>query len=100
MESSSQAKLKLPLLTRDDATGLLSVNFDPALVRLLREVKYFLLLELDVPESALTIYKRAEMFRQQTGNLDLIVNLYNGMMTDLVRCVAIVGAVGSVAPRP
>ena len=43
VERSSQAKLKLPLLHRvASASGrmeLLSVNFDPALVRLLREVR-------------------------------------------------------------
>jgi len=46
---------------------LLQVNFDAALVRLLREVKYFLLLALEVPASALDIYKKAETFRRQTG---------------------------------
>jgi dynein heavy chain len=44
VEASSQAKLKLSLLTRNQQDGTLAVNFDPALVRLLREVKYFLLL--------------------------------------------------------
>ena len=53
------------------------VNFDPALVCLLRETKYFLLLGLEVPESAMGIFEQAETFRQQTGNLDLIVNIYN-----------------------
>ena len=37
--SSSQAKLKLPLLRRDKDTRLLSVNFDKDLDKLLREVK-------------------------------------------------------------
>ena len=45
VEESSKEKLKQPLLYKDE-NGLLKVNFDPALVRLLREVKYFLLLEL------------------------------------------------------
>eukprot|EP00736_Rhodelphis_marinus_P010572 Rmarinus@m.9666 len=81
---TSQAKLRLPLLTRDANTGLLSVNFDPALVRLLREVKYMKLLRLDVPHSALDIYKEAERFRKQTGNLDIIVNMYNKMQTTVL----------------
>ena len=88
VEKSSQAKLRLPLLARskpqDTVRGLLRVNFDPALVRLLREVKYFLLLNLKVPESALGIYKKAEVYRRQTGNLDLIVNMYNRMMLELL----------------
>jgi len=84
IDVSSQAKLKLPLLRRDVHTRMLSVNFDPGLVRLLREVKYFLLLDIKVPNSALIIYKKAEIFRQQTGNLDLIVDMYNHMLTSLL----------------
>ena len=61
-------------------TRLLSVNFDPALVRLLREVKYFLLLGLDVPSTALDIYQQVEVFRRWTGNLDLIVNINNDVL--------------------
>ena len=85
VESSSQAKLKLPLLRRqEDSQGTLIVNFDSDLVRLLREVKYFLLLDLPVPEGASVIYKKAEVFRTQTGNLDLIVNVYNNMLNSLL----------------
>ena len=40
VESSSAAKLKLPLLWRDPDTRLLGVNFDKDLYLLLREVKY------------------------------------------------------------
>lgn len=102
IEATSQAKLKNALLRRErqdtggeahrDAAGdgeegepsrLLQVNFDPLLVRLLREVKYFLLLGLDVPSSALDIYAKAEGFRRDMGNLDLIVNMYNHVHTDL-----------------
>ena len=89
VERSSQAKLKLPLLARhtDPGSGrrdLLRVNFDPVLVKLLREAKYFLLLDLAVPESALAIYKKAEEYRRQSGNLDLIVNMYNSMLLELL----------------
>ena len=73
IEQSSQAKLKLPLLRRKDHSQELMVNFDPKLVELLREVKYFLLLGLRIT-SALNIYKK-QVFRRQTGNLELIVNI-------------------------
>lgn len=76
--------MKLPLLIRDLEKGLLNVNFDPALVKLLREVKYFLLLGLTVPESALEIYKQVEIFRRWTGNLDLIVNMNNDVLLQLL----------------
>jgi dynein heavy chain, axonemal len=84
VEASSQAKLKLPLLLRDAEKQLLGVNFDPALVKLLREVKYFLLLGLTVPDSALHIYAQVETFRRWTGNLDLIVNMNNDVLLQLL----------------
>jgi len=85
VERSSQAKLKNPLLRLEappdgaPGPGLLYVNFDPLLVRLLREVKYFLLLGFTAPGSALEIYRHSEVFRRHMGNLDLIVNVYNWM---------------------
>lgn len=89
IEDTSQAKLKNPLLRRDAHIDhgdqqLLHVNFDPILVKLLREVKYFLMLGLQVPPSAMEIYQRAEIFRRHTGNLDLIVNMYNDIQTTLL----------------
>lgn len=44
---------------------MLKVNFDPLIVRLLREVKYFLLLGLRVPESALEVFERGEVWDTQ-----------------------------------
>ena len=84
--NTSEAKLKLSLLRRDESSSLpiLHVNFDPALVCLLREVKYFLSLGVTVPEAALAIYRNEETFRVQTGNLDLIVNLYNHILKTLL----------------
>ena len=87
VEATSEERLKHPLMTRvpnDENLPFIKVNFDPALVRLLREVKYFLLLEVNVPDAALKIYKRAETFRKQTGNLELIVNIYNGILVTLM----------------
>ena len=77
VDASVAAKLKQPLLQRRASNDQLVVNFDGALVRLLREVKYFLQLGLEVPDTAMAIYKKAEVFRTQTGNLELIVNKYN-----------------------
>ena len=72
------------LLEHGISPALLSVNFDPLLVKLLREVKYFVLLGLQVPPSAMEVYQRAEVFRRHTGNLDLIVNMYNDVQTSLL----------------
>lgn len=45
-------------MSQDPQTGVLRVNFDPALVRLLREVRYFLLLPdlpIEIPANALKV---------------------------------------------
>jgi dynein heavy chain len=108
IEESSQAKLKNSLLNRvladpnrqqGGAPGAalsaaatmkkkelanLAVNFDPLLIKLLREVKYFLLLGLDVPSTAMEIFTKVEIFRRHTGNLDLIVNMYNDIQISLL----------------
>ena len=55
-------------------------TFDPALVCLLKEVKYFLVLGIDVPSDAIQIYEPTEMFCRRTGNLDLIVNKSNAVL--------------------
>ena len=62
---------------------LLRVNFDPALTKLLREVKYLKLLKLEVPAAADAIFDQNETFRQQMGNLDLLTNIYNGILFTL-----------------
>jgi len=41
VEANSEEKLQMTLLCKDE-NGYIKVNFDPSLVRLLREVKYFL----------------------------------------------------------
>ncbi|XP_013396327.1 dynein beta chain, ciliary isoform X2 [Lingula anatina] len=70
--------LAQPLLTRNEETKLIAVNFDPQLVAVLREVKY---LEIkgqeDIPEAASGLYQRNETYRQFNGNLDLTVQWYN-----------------------
>jgi dynein heavy chain len=88
--SISTEKLNQFLLGRSTSDGLLYVNFDSALVRLLREVNYIEKLQggnnpdLVVPKEALDIFDRAEVFRTQTGSLKLIVNMYNNMHQSLL----------------
>ena len=55
----------------------LGVNFDPDLVRLLRETKYFLLLKCEVPENALKIFQSSDQFRTQISSIELICSVYN-----------------------
>ena len=54
------------------------------MVRLLREVKYLQLLDIKVPETASILFKKVNVYRSQTGNLDLIVNMYNEILSTLL----------------
>ncbi len=83
VENVSQEKLKQNLLGRSQQQ-FLAVNFDPALVAMLREVKYFVQDGVQVPDAAVQLFKKAEMFRQQIGNLDLIVQTYNRILLTLL----------------
>merc|ERR1712097_67361 len=71
MEKSSQAKLKNPLLRSENDVEfgypLLYVNFDPLLVRLLREVKYFLLLGFEAPQAHGQLGSRGQRLQLDAG---------------------------------
>lgn len=59
--------LDKPLLIRDPTSSLISVNFDPHLVALLREVKYLEQREgtdHEIPQSAATVFSQHEMYRK------------------------------------
>lgn len=78
----AKANLERPLLVRDSNTELLSVNFNPQLVALLREVKY---LEMQkeanrvIPEKAAAVFEQNETYRKYLQNLDVTVHLYNSV---------------------
>jgi len=88
VEENTEVHLSKPLLIKEDTEladeGFIRVNFDPTLVRLLREVKYLQLLELKVPERASSLYNKVDVYRTQTGNLELTVNMYNEVLATLL----------------
>jgi dynein heavy chain len=61
----------------------LKVNFDPILVRLLREVKYLKQLNATVPETAEKMFEKADTYRRQVVSLELIIQNYNKIITCL-----------------
>jgi len=77
----SKQNLDKPLISRDADTRLISVNFDPKLVAILREVKYLETSESEsvesIPESATSVFARNEEFHKYCANLDLTVAWYN-----------------------
>lgn len=60
------------------------VNFDPELIKLLREIRYLQLIDLHVPENGLLIYKNVDLFRDINMRLDQIVFMYNSIMSELI----------------
>jgi len=87
VEEHTQDNLTKNLLVLDTEDGeedVLTVNFDKMLVRLLREVKYLRLLNYEVPEKAMMLYNKVDTYRTQTGNLELIVAMYNEILSTML----------------
>uniref|UniRef100_A0A4W6G7A8 Dynein axonemal heavy chain 17 n=1 Tax=Lates calcarifer TaxID=8187 RepID=A0A4W6G7A8_LATCA len=75
---SSQYNLSLPLISRDSATQLISVNFNPQLASVLREVKYLEARQTEaIPETAVQIYTTRGQLWQYVANLELTAGRYN-----------------------
>lgn len=64
--------------------GFIRVNFDPILVRYLREVKYLQLQDYTVPERAQKLFEKVDTYRRWTGRLDLTVEMYNNIIATLL----------------
>jgi dynein heavy chain len=88
VEETTEDQLNKFLLFREPtpkaAEGFIRVNFDPVLVRILREVKYLLLMDIEVPERAQLLFKKVDVYRTQTGNLEIIANMYNEILSILL----------------
>uniref|UniRef100_A0A7N6A5B3 Dynein, axonemal, heavy chain 9 n=1 Tax=Anabas testudineus TaxID=64144 RepID=A0A7N6A5B3_ANATE len=82
---SSQYNLSLPLISRDPTTQLISVNFNPQLASVLREVKYLEARQTEaIPEAAVQIYTTRGQLWQYVANLELTVSRYNKVMHSLL----------------
>lgn len=64
VERHTEEQLDKFLLYRETSEmAFIRVNFDPVLVRLLREVKYLLLMDIEVPERAQLLFKKVNIYR-------------------------------------
>ncbi|KAM9424094.1 dynein axonemal heavy chain 9 isoform 2-T2 [Pholidichthys leucotaenia] len=82
---SSQYNLSLPLISRDLDTQLISVNFNPQLSSVLREVKYLEARQTEaIPETAVEIYSIRGQLWQYVANLELTVGRYNKVMQSML----------------
>nr|XP_029133801.1 dynein heavy chain 11, axonemal-like [Labrus bergylta] len=70
--------LNQPLLSRDTQSGLISVNFNPKLTEVLKDVKYIQTLSnIKIPAAAMTVFEKRFMFTKYMSSLQLLVQGYN-----------------------
>eukprot|EP00064_Thunnus_orientalis_P003474 superscaffoldBa00000283_g3483 len=82
---SSQYNLSLPLISRDPASQLISVNFNSQLASVLREVKYLEARQTEaIPDTAVQIYTTRGQLWQYVANLELTVGRYNKVMRSVL----------------
>ncbi|KAJ3090810.1 hypothetical protein HK102_002597 [Quaeritorhiza haematococci] len=79
----SEKNLNKPILMRN-ADGRLQVNFDPKVVALIREVRYFGALSLKAPPTAENVYSKSDVFRNYIFQLDHIATMYNSIRTGVL----------------
>lgn len=88
VEENTEDQLCKYLLVREETEfaeeGFIRVNFDPVLVRYLREVKYLQILDIQVPDRADSLFSKVDTYRRWTGRLDLIVEMYNNIIATLL----------------
>ncbi|XP_041843992.1 dynein heavy chain 11, axonemal [Melanotaenia boesemani] len=78
LEQACLINLNQPLICRNHSTGLISVNFNPKLAEVLKDMKYiYTLSKLSIPAAALTVFEKRYMFTKYTSSLQLLVEWYN-----------------------
>ncbi|XP_063098488.1 dynein axonemal heavy chain 9 isoform X2 [Cavia porcellus] len=85
VSEKSQDNLSQPLLLRDPQTRQITVNFNPQLTSVLKEMSYLEPKDLQrIPEIAAAMLSSREFYWQLVTNLDLMANWYNTVMTTLL----------------
>ncbi|CAB1446422.1 unnamed protein product, partial [Pleuronectes platessa] len=78
LEQTCLMNLNQPLLSRNDSSGLVSVNFNPKLTEVLRDVKYIQSLsKIQIPAAATTVFDKRDMLTKYVSSLQLLVQWYN-----------------------
>ncbi|NXB68815.1 DYH9 protein, partial [Struthidea cinerea] len=81
VSEKSQYNLAQPLIRRDPQSKLITVNFDPQLVSVLREVSYLWGSGAGaIPPAAAEIHSCKESFRQLVASLELMGSRYNKVL--------------------
>ncbi|XP_071372237.1 dynein axonemal heavy chain 11 isoform X2 [Centroberyx affinis] len=70
--------LNQPLISRNISSGLISVNFNPKLTEVLKDVKYIQTLnQINIPAAAMAVFQKSDMFIKYVSSLQLLVQWYN-----------------------
>ncbi|XP_051851510.1 dynein axonemal heavy chain 9 [Antechinus flavipes] len=81
VSEKSQYNLTQPLLCHDPETKQITVNFNPQLISVLREVNYLKMRQTRyIPETATKIFSSREYYQQLIANLELMTNWYNKIL--------------------
>ncbi|XP_028280327.1 dynein heavy chain 11, axonemal isoform X1 [Parambassis ranga] len=78
LEQTCLMNLNQPLISRHPSSGLISVNFNPKLTEILKDVNYIQGLgQLHIPAAALTVFEKRDIFTKYLSSLQLLVQGYN-----------------------
>ncbi|XP_006898632.1 PREDICTED: LOW QUALITY PROTEIN: dynein heavy chain 9, axonemal [Elephantulus edwardii] len=85
VSEKSQYNLSRPLLKRDPETKQITVNFNPQLTSVLKEMSYLEPRQMKhIPETAAAMFSSREFYRQLVANLELMANWYNKVVRTLL----------------
>jgi len=78
VDDDCEFNLSKPLIERDSESNLITVNFNPRLEAVLREVRYLKYMnEETIPDSAAQLYERHDTLRLWVASLRQTVHWYN-----------------------
>ncbi|XP_071325394.1 dynein axonemal heavy chain 11 isoform X2 [Trachinotus anak] len=85
LEQACSINLNQPLISRNISSGLVSVNFNPKLTEVLKDVKYIQTLsQVNIPAAAMTVFHKRDMFTKYVSSLQLLVQWYNKLKQTVV----------------
>nr|XP_058139450.1 dynein axonemal heavy chain 9 isoform X3 [Dasypus novemcinctus] len=85
VSEKSQYNLSRPLLKRDPETKQITVNFNPQLISVLKEMSYLEPRKMKhIPETAVAMFSSREFYRKLVANLELMASWYNKIMKTLL----------------
>nr|XP_023411935.1 dynein heavy chain 9, axonemal [Loxodonta africana] len=85
VSEKSQYNLSQPLLKRDPETKQITVNFNPQLISVLKEMSYLEPRRMKhIPETAAAMFSSKDFYRQLVANLELMASWYNKVMRTLL----------------